>query len=370
MKRLPTALIAGASALAATAAAGQTTEPALGPPGAQPGECYVRDFIPASFTTQQERVLVRPEVRTVQVQPPRFEEVQQQIEVRPAVKRLEVVPPEFETVKEQIVVRPAYKRLEPVPAEFETVAEQVLVRPATYEWRRQSEGYESDITRRDPQTGEILCLVEVPPEYETITRQVVRTPASTREVEVPAEYATIERQVLKSPASVREVEVPAEYETITVARLAEPAQVIEETLPPAFATVQRAVLEQPAAQEWRQVLCETNTYDRQIAEIERALQSRGFDPGGIDGELDDQTMQAVNAFQEANGLPVDDGAYVNLATAQALGLGLDQASGQQAGRLRQAEESSGQAAGEPAPPTQGQPAQESVGQPPGKAEGR
>jgi peptidoglycan hydrolase-like protein with peptidoglycan-binding domain len=73
-----------------------------------------------------------------------------------------------------------------------------------------------------------------------------------------------------------------------------------------------------ARTEWRSILCETNATPGKIMDIQRGLKSAGFDPGPIDGVIRKKTMQAVNRYQEARGLPVDP--YLNIETVKALGV--------------------------------------------------
>jgi hypothetical protein len=187
-------------------------------------------------------------------------------------------------------------------------------------WRKASEGAQSDVTRVDAATGEILCLVEVPAQYDTVAKQVVKTPARTREVEIPAEYKTVSRQVLKTPATTREVEVPAEYTTMTVTKMVSPAREVRVEVPAEYETVQKVVLAQPASEEWRQVLCAANATRDDIRRLQDALRTAGYDPGPSTGEIDRATLSALQAYQQARQLPVDRGAYVNMATAQSLGV--------------------------------------------------
>ena len=129
----------------------------------------------------------------------------------------------------------------------------------------------------------------------TVSARVVDTPASTREEVVPAVYKTVTRQVLDQPATTREIEVPAITDTVT-----------------------RQVKVADATTEWRSILCETNATPTKIREIQRALLTAGYNPGKIDGIIKGDTMRAVNAFQQAKGLPVDP--YLNIETVKALGV--------------------------------------------------
>ena len=68
--------------------------------------------------------------------------------------------------------------------------------------------------------------------------------------------------------------------------------------------------------EWRSILCETNMTRATIMDIQRALESKGYNPGRIDGVVGRETMSAVNDFQRDNQLPTDK--YINIDTVKAL----------------------------------------------------
>jgi hypothetical protein len=331
--------------IARTSAAPGAEVPLVGPPGARPGECYARVFNPARYETQAEQVVKTAASERIEIIPAQTEEVEEQVMIKPATTRIEVVPPVYETVQEQVLVEPERVVLEQVPAEYETVSERVLVKPALQVWRKASEGASSNITKVDAATGEVLCLVEIPAEYETVTKQVVKTAATTRERIVPAVYKTVERQVLKTPAITREVEVPAEYSPVKVTRVVEPAREQRVEIPAQYETVQRTVLAEPAKEEWRQVLCEANASPGDVRNLQDALRSAGYDPGPSSGELNAQTMQALREYQAARNLPVDRGEYVNMKTAQALGVASDSAT---AGGDAPAAAGSGASAAKPA----------------------
>lgn len=63
-----------------------------------------------------------------------------------------------------------------------------------------------------------------------------------------------------------------------------------------------------------------NMNSGKIAEIQRALSNKGFDPGVIDGVFGPNTTAAVAAFQRISGLVVD--GEVGTQTANALGIAL------------------------------------------------
>ncbi|MCP5267072.1 MAG: peptidoglycan-binding protein [Burkholderiaceae bacterium] len=284
------------------------------PPTAKPGQCYARIYLPPKYRTVTERVVVRDAREVVETTPPRFAPVSEQVLVRPGSARIEVIPAEFKWVEERVLVTPETRRLVEVPAQIEQVSEQVLVKAGYTTWKKGR----GPIQRIDKATGEIMCLVEVPPVYKTVTRSVVKRPASVREEVVPAVYRTVRTQTMVKPATTREVPVAAQYRTVTVNRLIEPAGEKRRKLPAEYGSVTREEMITPGAVEWREILCETNMTKARVADIQRALRASGFDPGPIDGVIASRTMAAVNAFQRARNLPVDE--YLNIETVRALGV--------------------------------------------------
>jgi len=326
---------------------------------AQVGMCFHEHYVPATYRTESEQVLVRA-----------------------ASEEVNIVPAQYETVEESVLVREASTKLVTVPAEYGVEEEQIIDKPAHTIWKKGT----GPIQKIDEATGEIMCLVEVPATYKTVKRTVLVSPARTETVEVPAEYKTVkvtklvsaareerspiqavyntvDRQVVDQvagfvwhevsntdhPASTKTgnriclTEIPAEYKTVKRTVVAQAAQTRSIEIPAKFADVQVTKLVAPAREEvevipaeyrsvqkrelvsdgymaWRSILCETNMTRGRIADIQRALQEAGHDigSGGVDGVIGTDTIRAVNAFQRANDLPVD--RYLNIATLKALGV--------------------------------------------------
>ncbi len=235
-----------------------SSETALLPSGANPGECYARVFIPPTFRTNTEQVLAKE-----------------------AAERIEVIPAKYEWVEEKVLTKEASSRVEQVPAEYKWVSEKILVEPAHTGWKK-GRGL---IEKVDNTTGEIMCLVEVPAKYKTVKRQVMANPPRTRKVEIPAAYQTVKVRKLVSEPQERRIPIPAEYQTIT-----KTMQASEGTM------------------EWRRVLCETNVTPATISRIQNALANSGFDPGPVDGVLGSQTQgcnQVLSAFQGVGNRRID-----------------------------------------------------------------
>jgi len=327
--------------------------------GTQPGTCYHEHFIPAKFETVKEDVLVAEAYDVIEPTDAEYRWVEKQVLVSEASTRIEEVPAVYKTVTEEVIDVPAHSVwkkgtgpiqkideatgeimcLVEVPATYKTVSKEVLVSaattqvveiPAEYKTVKVKElvsaagetrktvpaEYRSvDVTKqvaepsfvwhevhdntmsKQSRTGNKICLMEQEDRYETVTRTAVKTPSTTREVEIPAEYETVEVTKLVSEASTREIDVPAEYTTVELRQLKEQGHM-----------------------EWRSILCKTNMDSGTISDLQRALDDRGYNPGPIDGVVGPETMNAVNAFQNDNDLPVDD--YLNMETVNALGVSI------------------------------------------------
>ena len=175
------------------------------PPAAKAGQCYTRVYVPPTYETQTEELIAVDGTEHLEVVPTEFTWVEKQVLVQEESEQIEVIPVTFKTVTEEVMIKPETEELVVVPVEYETVEEQVLVREAYTTWKRGR----GPVEKIDSSTGEIMCLVEVPAEYETITRRKLTSPPSTQVVKVPAEYKTVKKQVIDTPAETRVTKVPA-----------------------------------------------------------------------------------------------------------------------------------------------------------------
>ncbi|MGH8679104.1 MAG: peptidoglycan-binding domain-containing protein [Burkholderiales bacterium] len=189
------------------------------------------------------------------------------------------------------------------------------MRPAYTTWKPGDNG---GITKIDETTGELMCLVEVPAEYKTVTKKVLRTAATTKSIDIPAAYADVEKRVMKAPGRTVVTEIPAQYEMREVTKLMEPAREMRVPVAAVYEDVSTKVLVADGSYEWRSVLCKTNATEAKITEIQQALKSRGHYDGEVNGILTSETLDAVQSFEKANGLPAD--RFINIETVNALGV--------------------------------------------------
>jgi len=277
---------------------GQGGSGSLLPPAAKPGECYARAFVEPKYKPVSKTVLKREAGERVETTPARYEWVEQRVLAQEASQQLKVIPAKYGWKEEQVLVKEASTQLIEQPAVYENAQEKVLVRDAYTTWKKGR----GPIERIDNATGEIMCLIEVPAQYQTVTKRVVKTPASVREVKLPAEYKMVKRRVVVEPAKTVTVEIPEQYKTVKVRKLAQKASERRIEIPAEYQDVSDKVLVSEGHLEWRPILCETNTSPDIVRKLQMALRNAGHNPGAADGVLGRSTMDAVTSYQKANGL--------------------------------------------------------------------
>ncbi len=288
-------------------------ESSLFPPNAKPGECYARVLTPEKYQLQKEKVLVKEAGERIEVIPAKYRWVDKKVLVKEASEKVVPVPATYKTVTEKVLVSEPGEKVVTVPPVYKTVTEKILVTPAHTEWRRGR----GPVEKLDGKTGEILCLVNVPPVYKTITKRVLVTPAQTKTIPLPARYKTITKRVVATPATTKTVVIPAVYKTVRVKELVAPAQVKKVPIPPVYKTVTRKVKVADSVLKWVPVVCKTSMSANLVADVQRALKAKGFNPGPIDGIVGPRTRAALHRFQRANHLAV--GGFTK-ETIAALGL--------------------------------------------------
>lgn len=315
MKRLLALTLASAAVSGIALAQGSADYP----PEADAGSCFARVLIPETTEIQTEQVVDRPESTEIRIIPATYEMVTEQVLVKQEYTVYTVVPAVFETVTEQIAETPERTETAVIPAEYETYSEQVLVRPAYSTWKPgaglfgRSAGGDGG---NGVATGEVLCRVEVPAQYDTVTRTRIKTPERAETNVIPATYRTITREVVATPAQVTETVVPAEYIAVTVQKMVTPAREETIVIPATYKTVEKRIVTGGGGLEWREVLCDTNASVQKIREVQQALSDKGYTVP-VDGDFGPATLRAMEEYQRANGLPV---GYLTVSTVESLGV--------------------------------------------------
>ncbi len=278
------------------------------PPSAKPGECYTRVVAPTPMRKVTESVKIKEEsVRLIEV-PAVLEEVDEKVLVRSASQRQEVIPATYKEVEENILIAPAYVKRIPVPARYETRTERVMIQPERSYWKKG----DGPLAKIDHTTGEIMCYVTDPAVYEEVKHTDLVAPATVREEQVPASYKTVKRTAIDQPASIKTIEIPAEYGVMKVTKVKTEAKVERQVVPAEYRNVVKQVPVGESKMEWRRVLCETNTNPALIADMQTALNKKGYKAGEADGKLNKQTLKSLEEFQIANNLATGGVTYESL----------------------------------------------------------
>ncbi|MEM9054690.1 MAG: peptidoglycan-binding domain-containing protein [Pseudomonadota bacterium] len=295
------------------------------PAAANAGECFARVLIPETTEVVTEQVVDKEASYEIKVLPAQYETVTEQRLVKEGTTVYKTVPAVYETVTETIEVEPAREEKIVIPAQYETYTEQVLVREAYTTWKPGAGLYGRGGTVQAGvlpvgtdavATGELLCMVEIPAQYDTVTRTRLVSAETTDIQVIPAVTKTVTKQVVVEPARIVEETIPAEYETVTVQRLVTAAAEERIEIPATYKTVEKRVVTGGGGLEWREVLCDTNTTPGKIREIQTALTSAGYSVPA-DGEFGPATLNAMESYQRANGLPV---GYLTVSTVERLGV--------------------------------------------------
>jgi len=297
------------------------------PMTANAGECFARVLIPETTQVVTEQVVDREASFEINVVPAAYQTVTEQRLVKEGTTIFTTIPAVYDTVTETIIVEPAREERIVIPAEYETYTEQVLVRDAYTTWKPGAGLFGRDsgavinasalpAGTDAVATGELLCMVEVPAQYDTVTRTRLVSAERTEIQTIPAVTQTVTKQVVVTPPQVVEETIPAEYETVTVQQLVTPAFEERIDIPATYKTVEKRVVTGGGGLEWREVLCDTNTTSAKISEIQTALTSAGYSVPA-DGSFGPTTLNAMEAYQRANGLPV---GYLTVSTVESLGV--------------------------------------------------
>ncbi|MEM0986621.1 MAG: peptidoglycan-binding domain-containing protein [Pseudomonadota bacterium] len=295
------------------------------PPNAEPGRCYARVLMPEITRTVTETVLVKPESSEIRLIPAEFETYTEEVLVKEQTTEFVTIPATYTTETEQVLVQPEYTESVVVPAQFENFTEEVMIRPAYVTWKpgsglfgRADVPSQSNLSGSNASvaTGELLCRVEVPAQFETVTRTRMISPERTDVRTIPARFETVTRQVVATPARIEERVVPAVFETVRKRRQVSPARQETIAIPAQYETVEQREVVGGGGLEWREVLCDTNASASKIREVQAALTDSGY-PTLIDGRFGPSTLRAMEAFQRDRDLPV---GYLTIDTVQALGV--------------------------------------------------
>ncbi|KPA16232.1 conserved hypothetical protein, secreted, partial [Candidatus Magnetomorum sp. HK-1] len=158
------------------------------PPNAKPGECYARVYLS-----------------------PKYKRISSQIMIQPATEEIKIIPAQYEWEEKQVLVREATTEYKEIPAVYKWVNEKILIKEAHSTWKKGR----GNVEKMDNATGEVMCMVHVPPVYKTVKKRIMVSPATIEEVQIPPVYKSIKYKKMITPPQKKVVPIPAKYKTIT-----------------------------------------------------------------------------------------------------------------------------------------------------------
>jgi len=96
----------------------------------------------------------------------------------------------------------------------------------------------------------------------------------------------------------------------------QPERVVEIPVPATFKNEEERVLVSKGSTVWTQVLCDVNATPDVVRTLQRALETRGFYKGPIDGVIGPLTRNAISGYQNGQS------EVLSLDSARKLGLAI------------------------------------------------
>ena len=323
---------------------------------AKPGMCYREYFQPAQYKTETSEVLVSEVSEKVEVVAAKYEWAEEKVLIKEASKKVIAVPATYEIATEKVMIEPEkivwqkgrglVERIDTtgeimckvkIPAKYKTIEKRVVKTPATTKVVEIPAEYTMQKVRKLVTPAQEKRIA-IPEKKSTVSKTVLvseetfawsalgdKTVAGSRTgnqiclTATPAKFKTVTRKVVKTAATVKVIQIPAEYKNIKVRKLVQPAQEQRIVIPAKTQVVQKSVKVSDERMEWRQVLCETNMSANVVTDIQRALQTSGFNPGPIDGVIGSATLRAIDNYQNKNSL---NRGGVTYETIKALGVSI------------------------------------------------
>lgn len=228
------------------------------PRNPQPGKCYVKCVTPDEFTTKEERILVRPAYKKIEIVPAEYKWVEERVEVKPASKRIVAYPAKFETYTETFNAEDGYNKLRVIPATFGDDQYRIVTAEKSARWE-----YKTNVPCVDNKKDcKILCYVETPEEYKYVPIKTLKTDATTASSPVAGKKQTVTRQRLVKDAYTEEIVVPAEYKTIKIKTLVKDETTRVVDVPAEYKTVtNRVLVKRGGVTVWEEVDCNLTNYN-------------------------------------------------------------------------------------------------------------
>ena len=284
------------------------------PNGVSAGQCWVQTQVQPRASKIPINVIVEEARNKIEVTPADIRRGYRQVVTAEGVRSYKIEPPTYRLVQEQVMVKPELTTFDVIPAVYENREVDVVVTPAkTVVEPCQAAG----VTFSSASATQAFCSREIPAVTETVTQRVVVQEEQTQVRFEPAVYETVTRRVVDRPARAVEIMTDEVVDNIPVHELVSQAQTEVIEIPAITKEMQLTQFDGPPRIVTLQAVCNNDLNDVLVRDLQRSLNSKGYNPGPIDGKLGRLTISALEKFQTDNGLGV---GALTLESLDALGV--------------------------------------------------
>ncbi len=230
------------------------------PQNPEPGKCYVRCVTPDVYTTEKQKVIIKPAYSEIIAHPSEFQSVNEKVTLKEKYIKLEVVPAEFEWLTVPFLSKDESHKLIPVEAKFINDVDFIEIKGATSRWEMGEKI--PNCYSSDPKDCRTWYYKDYPPEYEGFAVEKVYIDGHSISTDIPGEKGSYRKKIIKAPAYIKEVMVPAEYRTITKSVLVKDAWEEKVVVAEVAKVITNEVLtEQGGSVFWKEVDCSLTNYN-------------------------------------------------------------------------------------------------------------
>lgn len=294
--------------------------PADSMPAPMEGVCFAKSVTPNKYEIYEEQELIAPSTVKEQFIPAEYDTIRQAILIRQSYEKMVTHEAEFDTIMVEMRVKDNAKVIE---EKYKTIFN-VEKKPSTPPPANSSEKGDGEwvmvrdpnCKAPDPKDCETLQWIEKKPEFNITTKEVF-VQADWADTVQQGETIRVPKVVQVKSARVERIFVPAEYKTVEKIVLRRHARKIMVEIPAKYKTVKKKkLIEKGGKAIWVEVICPASLNEIVISQVQLALKGRKYYKGTISGIFDDETLRALENFQNENALPV---GRLDKSTIEALG---------------------------------------------------
>jgi len=229
------------------------------PTDPEPGKCYVRCTTPDVYVNETVSLTIKPAYKVLKYIPATFKTITERVLVKEESKKLTIIPEKWGTEEITYTTKEGGNELSIQPASFRANSETVEIKPAFAQWELGAAA--PDCASGNPDDCRYWCYVGYPAEYATVETSSLVSDASFSKSAIGSKSGTYTKRVLLEPARVVEEVIPAVYKEVTKTVLDKDAYTSEQVIQAVTETVTKEVLkEKGGLTTWKEVECSLVQY--------------------------------------------------------------------------------------------------------------